>query len=219
MAEDHWHPARLIPTSGINGQEEAEKRATSALLAVMQAVREFGIAVIKPFGAPAGPVSTFIEVPFQMDDRTVYPDGWLRQPGRVEPGPRSSGQDRLGRSRAATDRDLPRHRQRERLRRGAHDLQPDGPGARCAPGRRGQAPAQEGGAPPPVLGRGAHRRGPATGNRGVDDPDQAWILGELIRYLEHPRSGALDFRIWVGVGSGPRGRWCLNPACSRQGPA
>lgn len=25
------------------------------------------------------------------------------------------------------------------------------------------------------------------------DPDQAWILGELIRYLEHPKSGALDF--------------------------
>ena len=25
------------------------------------------------------------------------------------------------------------------------------------------------------------------------DPDQAYILGELIRYLEHPRSGALEF--------------------------
>lgn len=30
-------------------------------------------------------------------------------------------------------------------------------------------------------------------HRGVADPDQAWILGELIRYLEHPRSGALEF--------------------------
>jgi len=30
-------------------------------------------------------------------------------------------------------------------------------------------------------------------HRGVSDPDQAWILGELIRYLEHPKSGALDF--------------------------
>jgi hypothetical protein len=30
-------------------------------------------------------------------------------------------------------------------------------------------------------------------HRGVADPDQAWILGELIRYLEHPRSGAVDF--------------------------
>jgi hypothetical protein len=29
-------------------------------------------------------------------------------------------------------------------------------------------------------------------HRGVADLDQAWILGELIRYLEHPRSGALE---------------------------
>jgi hypothetical protein len=40
-------------------------------------------------------------------------------------------------------------------------------------------------------------------HRGVSDPDQAWILGELIRYLEHPRSGALAFddmgSAWVGI--------------------
>jgi hypothetical protein len=30
-------------------------------------------------------------------------------------------------------------------------------------------------------------------NKSVSDPDQAWILAEFIRYLEHPRSGALDF--------------------------
>ncbi len=39
--------------------------------------------------------------------------------------------------------------------------------------------------------------------RGVADPDQAWILGELIRYLEHPRSGAMEFddmgESWVGL--------------------
>ncbi|MBM9459146.1 hypothetical protein JK386_04475 [Nocardioides sp. zg-536] len=40
-------------------------------------------------------------------------------------------------------------------------------------------------------------------HRGVSDPEQAWILGELIRYLEHPKSGALEFDDmggdWVGV--------------------
>ena len=39
--------------------------------------------------------------------------------------------------------------------------------------------------------------------RGVADPDQAWILGELIRYLEHRKSGALEFddmgEAWVAV--------------------
>lgn len=29
-------------------------------------------------------------------------------------------------------------------------------------------------------------------HRGVSDPEQAWILGELIRYLEHDRSGVLE---------------------------
>jgi hypothetical protein len=42
MSEETWHQARLIPTSGISGAEEQERRATSALLAVMSAVREFG---------------------------------------------------------------------------------------------------------------------------------------------------------------------------------
>jgi hypothetical protein len=40
-------------------------------------------------------------------------------------------------------------------------------------------------------------------HRGVSDPEQAWILGELIRYLEHPRSGAMDLEDmgahWVPV--------------------
>jgi len=30
-------------------------------------------------------------------------------------------------------------------------------------------------------------------HRGVEDPEQAWILGELIRYLSHPKSGTLEF--------------------------
>ncbi len=30
-------------------------------------------------------------------------------------------------------------------------------------------------------------------HKGIDDPEQAWLLTELIRYLEHPASGALSF--------------------------
>jgi hypothetical protein len=45
-------------------------------------------------------------------------------------------------------------------------------------------------------------------HRGVDDPEQAWILGELIRYLRHPQSGANAFDDmgpdWVGVRDGAR---------------
>lgn len=78
MAEESWHEARLIPTSGINGAEEQERRATSALLAVLAAVKEFGRAFAKPFGAPAGAMEYYIEVPFTVGERRLYPDGLIR---------------------------------------------------------------------------------------------------------------------------------------------
>src|SRR4051812_3080515 len=72
-----WHPARLIPTAGIRGQEEQEKRATSSLLAVMRAVPEFGHALLKELGAPKSPViETFAEVRFKdAAGKTAIPDG------------------------------------------------------------------------------------------------------------------------------------------------
>ena len=40
-------------------------------------------------------------------------------------------------------------------------------------------------------------------NHTVGDPDQAWLLSEFIRYIEEPKSGALDFEdmgpSWVAV--------------------
>ena len=43
-------------------------------------------------------------------------------------------------------------------------------------------------------------------HRGVSDPDQAWILGELIAYLDDERSGASGFQDmgenWVKVRNG-----------------
>lgn len=50
MAEESWHQARLIPTSGINGAEEQERRASSALLAVMGVVKEFSRTLLSPLG-------------------------------------------------------------------------------------------------------------------------------------------------------------------------
>ncbi len=73
---DGWHPRAFIPTVGIRGQEEQEKRATSSLLAVMRAVPEFGHALVGPLGAPKGRISTYAEV--QLKDaagKTHIPDG------------------------------------------------------------------------------------------------------------------------------------------------
>ena len=60
--ESRWQPSRLIPVSGIRGEAEQERRGCSALLAVIESVREFGRALLVPLGAPAGAVSTFVEV-------------------------------------------------------------------------------------------------------------------------------------------------------------
>jgi hypothetical protein len=67
MAEETWHAARLIPTSGIKGAEEQERRATSALLAVLTAVKEFGRTITGRVGAPAGAIEGFVEVPFELE--------------------------------------------------------------------------------------------------------------------------------------------------------
>src|SRR5690349_6430948 len=78
MTEESWNQARLIPTSGISGAEEQERRATSALLAVMGVVKEFSRALLAQVGAPVGRVETFIEVPFLLGDKKLFPDGLIR---------------------------------------------------------------------------------------------------------------------------------------------
>ena len=74
-----WEAARLIPVSGIRSAEEQERRATSALLAVLSAVPEFGLAITRPYGALRGRFETYIEVPFELPDgRCCRPDGLIR---------------------------------------------------------------------------------------------------------------------------------------------
>lgn len=78
MEEDGWEAARLIPVSGIKGSDEQERRGASALLAVLESVHEFNRAVLGPLGALGGKIECFIEVPFDLGDRQVRPDGVIR---------------------------------------------------------------------------------------------------------------------------------------------
>ncbi len=80
--QNDWQPSRLFPVAGIGSGEEQERRATSALLAVMQLVRDFGRALTVPLGAPRGSMTTFVEVPFGQDDEAYRPDGVIRVVGR-----------------------------------------------------------------------------------------------------------------------------------------
>ena len=77
LPEDRWLPARLIPTSGIKGVDEQEKRATSALLSVMMAVPEFSRALLRKVEARAGSLKAYIEPPFTTTTGKMRPDGAL----------------------------------------------------------------------------------------------------------------------------------------------
>jgi hypothetical protein len=204
VAEENWHEARLIPTSGINGAEEQERRATSALLAVLGAVREYGRSLLKPLGAPAGAISTYIEVPFVLGEKRLYPDGLIR----VARGAKSwtclvevkTGSNALQTEQLENYLDIARAEGFDAVLTISNEI----------PAIAGQHPTKVDGrklrkvalhhlAWTQVLAEAVLQKE----FRGVGDPDQAWILGELIRYLEHSRSGALEFEdmseAWTGV--------------------
>ena len=204
MAEQSWHEARLIPTSGINGAEEQERRATSALLAVLSAVREFNRSLLRPLGAPAGAVECYIEVPFVLGEKKVFPDGLIR----VARGSRAwtalvevkTGSNCLATEQLENYLDVAREQGFDAVLTISNEI----------PAVAGQHPTKVDKRKlrkvalhhlswSQVLAEAVMQKE----FRGVADPDQAWILGELIRYLEHSRSGALEFddmgESWTGV--------------------
>src|SRR2546423_5639382 len=204
MSEDTWLAARLIPTSGISGADEQERRATSALLAVMSAVREFGRTLTQPLGAPAGLVQTFIEVPFKLDDKQCFPDGLIR----VTRGQRvwtallevKTGGNVLQAEQLELYLDVARDRGYDALITISNEIPPIAGQHPTAIDKRKLK--KVGGYHLPwteILTMAVMEKE----YRGVADPDQAWILGELIRYLEQPRSGAIEFSdmgpAWVPV--------------------
>ena len=204
MTEPAWRQARLIPTSGINGAQEQERRATSALLAVMSAVKEFGRTLAKGLGAHAGEIETFIEVEFDLDGKKVIPDGLIRvtRGGRVWTAlvEVKTGRNDLSAEQLENYLEVARRHGMQALltisnetpiAAGVHPTKIDK--------RRLKHVALHHLAWNEVLSTAVLEKE----HRGVADPDQAYILGELIRYLEHPRSGALEFEdmgpSWVPV--------------------
>ncbi len=204
MADDHWQVARLIPTSGISGSDDAERRATSALLSVVTAVREFGAAIVRPLGAPAGAIAGYIEVPFKLGDRTVIPDGVLEtsRGGRTWTAliEVKTGSMELKREQIEAYLDVAREQGLDVVLTISNQMAP-APGVHpiSVDRRKLRRVSLFHLSWAEVLSVAITQRV----HRGVSDPDQAWILGELIRYLEHPKSGALDFAdmgtAWVGI--------------------
>jgi hypothetical protein len=204
-ADALWHPARLIPVAGIKGQEEQERRATSALLAVMGAVPEFGHALLSPVGAPKGHILPFAEVQLRDGDgKLSIPDGAVI----VERGRnrwRALVEVKTGNANL-TDEQVSRYLAMAR----DHNFD-------CLLTISNQITANPDEVPVIVDRRRTRRIRMCHLSwwrivteavmqhrfRGVSDPDQAWILGELIAYLDHENSGAGGFQDmgerWVRV--------------------
>lgn len=209
-AQELWHPARLIPIAGIRGQEEQEKRATSALLAVMRAVPEFGHALLSGLGAPKGRIETFAEVQLKdANGKLSIPDGAI-----------------------VVERGKTRWRALVEVKTGDADLTGEQVNRYLDMAREhgfdalitisNQITARPGDLPFQVDRRKARSVGAwhlpwwrilteaimQHRFRGISDPDQAWILGELIAYLDHEKSGASGFEdmgsSWVAVRDGAR---------------
>jgi len=198
--EEQWQAARLIPVSGINGTDEQERRGASALLAVFQVVKEFGRAITQKFGAPSGTLEAFIEVPFEFNNVKFRPDGLIR----IKRGSRTwtalievkTGRDKLVESQVKSYLDVAREQGFDAVVTISNQL-----------------------ATMPVVvdKRSTKKVGlhhiswsqihaealVEQKNQSVKDPEQAWILKEFIRYLEYPKSGAIDFDdmgpCWVPV--------------------
>jgi len=201
-----WRHARLIPTYGTRSQQEQEKRATSCLLAVMHGVPEFGYALLKELGAPKSPtIETFAEVRFKdCDGKSVIPDGAIvcRRGKKtwtclVEV---KTGSARLKDEQVASYLDIAREHGFDGVLTISTEI---------------TATSDES----PVAVDGRKLR--ATGlwhfswwrvlteavvqqrYHGISDPDQEWVLRELIHYLGSEASGAVGFEDmgenWVPV--------------------
>lgn len=195
LRDDSWQPARLIPLPTGSGVEAKERHAASALLAVLSVVDEFGRALLKPLGAPAGKIEAFIEASIKLENgKSVRPDGLI-------------GVTRAGRTWWAlveckiADQQLTSEQMETYL-----DVARSN-GINAVLSISNQYTTRSSDYPIPldrkklkkvsihhwswvrVLTEAEVQRQ----YRGVKDPDQAYILGELIRYLSDNRSGVVQF--------------------------
>ena len=210
--QDDWVSARLLPTAGIRNQGEQERRAASALLAVMSAVPDFCHGLLAEMKAPKGKISTYTELRFKDEEEKLHiPDGAVV----VERGKkRWSCLVEIKTDGVALDGDqVSRYLDLAR----AHGF--DGL-LTISNQIRGDARSL------PYSVRKSKLKGITVYHlswwrvlteaivqhrfRGIADPDQAWILGELIRYLDDDKSGASGF-------GGMGGEWVRVRESARNG--
>lgn len=202
---EEWRRARLLPTVGLRGEEEKEQRATSSLLAVMHAVPDFGHALLSGIGVPKAQLDTFTEIQLlDAEGKRCIPDGAIVAK-RGSKQWRCLVEVKTGKAQLKADQvsrylDWARDNNFDAVLTISNEITASVKDSPLTVDKRKlrkvnlfhlswwriltEAIVQ-------------HRF------RGISDPDQAWLLGELIAYLDHEKSGASGFtdmgEHWVSV--------------------
>jgi hypothetical protein len=200
-----YQEARLIPVTGVKGDQDQERRATSAFLAVLVGVPDLAKTLLKIAGAPVGKVQTYIEPEFEVADKKIRPDGLIsvERAGKqwVALVEVKTSKNPLKADQLNSYLEIARLNKFDALITISNEVLT----------LSGQHPTE---------GIDARKLRSTTlthfswiriitecliqsEHRGVKDPDQAWILKELIRFLQADASGANEFddmgQHWVGV--------------------
>ena len=195
----NWQEARLISVAGISGDTEAEQRATSALLAVLTIVRPFSKTLLTSFGASRADKATveaFLETTFKTaNGSSVRPDGLIRVTyGKQAPWVAlvevKTGSSKLDKDQVESYVEVAKAEGYDCVLTISNEIPPT-PGVHpCGVKLRANSKV--------ALEHISWTRILTTAvmektHRGIADPEQSWILGELIRYLGHEQSGTVGF--------------------------
>lgn len=205
---DTWRSARLFPAPSLKSDKEREVRATSVLLSVMAQVPEFGRRLTAAFGAPAGRMETFTEVSLPHGDTPKRPDGVIRveRAGKlwtalVETKTNGNG---LKSEQVQNYMDIAARRGYEAVITLSNDVALEGSPLVDVKtdGRRKHKVALWHLSWAEVT----HQAHMLIRHEGVGNAAHAWLLQELLHYLQHENSGCHGFQnmgaSWVPVRNG-----------------
>ncbi|WP_046733541.1 TerD family protein [Streptomyces humi] len=209
LAENEsWRSARLFPVSALKSDRDRETRATSVLLSVMAQVPEFGRRLTAGFGAPAGRMETFTEVSLRHGDTPRRPDGVVRveRAGKLWTAlveTKTNGNS-LKSDQVQAYMDIAARRGYEAVITLSNDVALEGSPLVDVKvdGRRKHKVALR----HLSWAEVAHQAQLLLRHEGVGNKAHAWLLQELLHYLQHENSGCHGFQnmgsSWVPVRNG-----------------
>ncbi|MDX3539840.1 TerD family protein [Streptomyces sp. MB09-01] len=205
---DSWPTARLFPVPSLKSDKEREVRATSVLLSVMAQVPELGRRLTAAFGAPAGRMQTFTEVSLPHGDSPKRPDGVIRveRAGRLWTAlveTKTNGNP-LKAEQVQQYMDIATRRGYEAVITLSNDVALEGAAVVDVKvdGRRKHKVSLW----HLSWAEVAHQAQMLIRHEGVGNAAHAWLLQELLEYLQHENSGCHGFQnmgpAWVPVRNG-----------------